>query len=52
MHLAYTVHVEPALPNQALAVNLDPNHFEGAGEAILALPDKLDHEAVAASKPT
>ena len=49
VHLAYTIHVQTALPNQALAVNLDPNHFEGAGEAILALPDRLDHEAVAAS---
>ncbi|MEP7119875.1 MAG: hypothetical protein ABJE95_03150 [Byssovorax sp.] len=49
LHLAYTIHVEPALPNQALPVNLDPNHFEAAGEALLALPDALDDQVVATS---
>ena len=49
VHLAYAVNVKPALPNQALPVNLDPNHFEGAGEAILALPEGLDEQLTRAT---
>jgi hypothetical protein len=49
LHLAYAINVKPALPNQALPVNLDPNHFEGAGEALLALPDGLDDQITAVS---
>jgi hypothetical protein len=49
VHLAYAVHVKPGLPNQVLPVNLDPNHFEGAGEALLALPDALDDQLTAAT---
>lgn len=49
LHLAYAIQVEPGPPNQALPVNLDPNHFEAAGEAILALPDALDARVLAAS---
>jgi hypothetical protein len=49
VHLAYALGAPPALPNQALPITLDPNHFEGAGEALLALPEQLDHRAVAAS---
>jgi hypothetical protein len=49
LHLAYTIHVKPGLPNQVLPVNLDPNHFEGAGEALLALPTALDDQEIATS---
>jgi hypothetical protein len=49
LHLDYVLTVKPALPNQVLPVNLDPNHFEGAGEALLALPDALDDQIVATS---
>lgn len=49
LHLAYAINVKAGPPNQALPVNLDPNHFEAAGEAILALPDGLDGRVVAAS---
>ena len=49
LHLAYTIHVKPGLPNQVLPVNLDPNHFEGAGEALLALPVTLDDQVIATS---
>ena len=49
VRLTYALRVEPALPNQVLPITLDPNHFEGAGEALLALPTPLDHRAIAAS---
>ena len=49
VHLAYSVNVKPGPPNQTLPVILDPNHFEGAGEAILALPSELDRRSTAAS---
>jgi hypothetical protein len=49
LHLAYTIHVKPAPTNQVLPVNLDPNHFEGAGEALLALPAALDDQVLATS---
>jgi hypothetical protein len=49
LHLAYTIAVKPGLPNQVLPVNLDPNHFEGAGEALLALPAALDNQLIATS---
>ncbi len=49
LHLAYTITVKPALPNQVLPVNLDPNHFEGGGEALLALPEALDDQLLATS---
>ncbi len=47
LHLGYAITVRPALPNQVLPVNLDPNHFEAAGEALLALPEALDDQLVA-----
>ena len=49
LHLDYVLTVKPALPNQVLPVNLDPNHFEAAGEALLALPDALDDQVLATS---
>ncbi len=49
VHLSYSIKVEPAPPNQVFPVNLDPNHFEAAGEALLALPDALDDQILAAS---
>jgi hypothetical protein len=49
LHLAYTIHVKPGPTNQVLPVNLDPNHFEGAGEALLALPAALDDQVIATS---
>jgi hypothetical protein len=49
LHVEYTLTVKPALPNQVLPVNLDPNHFEGAGEALLALPVAPDDQIFATS---
>jgi len=49
VHLVYEVNVKPGLPNQVLPVNLDPDHFEGAGEALLALPEGLDDKLTAAT---
>jgi hypothetical protein len=49
LHLDYVLTVKPGLPNQVLPLNLDPNHFEGAGEALLALPDALDDQILATS---
>ena len=49
LHLAYTITVKPGPRNQVLPVNLDPDHFEGAGEALLALPTALDDQPIAAS---
>jgi hypothetical protein len=49
LHLEYTLTVKPALPNQVLPLNLDPNHFEGAGEALLALPVAPDDQMFATS---
>ena len=49
LHLAYTIQVKPGLPNQVFPVTLDPNHFEGAGEALLALPTALDDQVIATS---
>ncbi len=49
LHLGYVLTVKPGSPNQVLPVNLDPNHFEGAGEALLALPQALDDQILATS---